>query len=37
MNTTVPAPTKNERLLDWVEEIAALTEPDQILWCDGSR
>ncbi len=36
MNTTVPAPTKNERLLAWVEEIATLTEPDQIHWCDGS-
>src|SRR3984957_8982398 len=36
MNTTAPAPTKNERLLAWVDEIAALTEPDQIYWCDGS-
>src|SRR5271154_4359939 len=36
MNTTVPAPTKNERLLAWVEEVAALTEPDKIHWCDGS-
>ncbi len=30
MNTTVPAPTKNERLLAWVEEVAALTEPEQV-------
>ena len=36
MNTTAPAPTKNERLLAWVEEVAALTEPEQIHWCDGS-
>ena len=36
MNTTAPAPTKNERLLAWVEEVAALTEPDEIHWCDGS-
>ena len=36
MSTTVPAPTKNERLLAWVEEVAALTEPDAIHWCDGS-
>ena len=36
MNTTVPAPTTNERLLAWVDEMAALTEPDQIYWCDGS-
>ncbi|HUB72908.1 MAG TPA: phosphoenolpyruvate carboxykinase (GTP) [Solirubrobacteraceae bacterium] len=38
MSTTAPAPapTKNERLLAWVEEVAALTEPDEIHWCDGS-
>jgi phosphoenolpyruvate carboxykinase (GTP) len=36
MNTTVPAPTKNERLLAWVEEVAQLTEPEAIYWCDGS-
>ncbi len=36
MSTTLPAPTKHERLLAWVEEMAALTEPDEIHWCDGS-
>ena len=36
MNTTAPAPTKNERLLAWVAEVASLTEPDDIYWCDGS-
>ena len=36
MNTTVPAPTKNERLLAWVKEMEALTEPDRVYWCDGS-
>src|SRR6476620_3879626 len=30
------APTKHKRLLAWVEEIAALTEPDAIHWFDGS-
>jgi phosphoenolpyruvate carboxykinase (GTP) len=36
MSTYAPAPTKNERLLAWVEEVAASTEPDRIHWCDGS-
>jgi phosphoenolpyruvate carboxykinase (GTP) len=35
--TATPTPqTKNERLLAWVDEVASLTEPDQIVWCDGS-
>ena len=30
------APTNNQRLIKWVEEVAALTTPDRIYWCDGS-
>jgi phosphoenolpyruvate carboxykinase (GTP) len=30
------APTANARLLDWVREVAELTQPDAIHWCDGS-
>jgi phosphoenolpyruvate carboxykinase (GTP) len=30
------APTENEKLLAWVEEVAALTQPSAIHWCDGS-
>jgi len=26
----------NEAVLDWVHEIAILTEPENIFWCDGS-
>jgi phosphoenolpyruvate carboxykinase (GTP) len=36
METTASAPTKNQHLLDWVQEMAALTQPEQIHWCDGS-
>ncbi|MBK5109940.1 MAG: phosphoenolpyruvate carboxykinase (GTP) [Thermoleophilia bacterium] len=34
--TEVSAPTDNARLLAWVDEVAELTQPDSIHWCDGS-
>ena len=33
---TTEAPTQNQSLITWVEEIAELTTPASIHWCDGS-
>ncbi len=33
---TAQAPTTHAKLLNWVGEIADLTEPDAVHWCDGS-
>ena len=31
------APTKNAKLLAWVEEIVQLCQPANVHWCDGSE
>ncbi|MHB8659216.1 MAG: phosphoenolpyruvate carboxykinase (GTP) [Solirubrobacteraceae bacterium] len=39
MSHTAPknqASTKHARLTEWVEEVAALTQPEEIHWCDGT-
>jgi phosphoenolpyruvate carboxykinase (GTP) len=33
---TTSAPTTHGKLLKWVDEVADLTRPDSIHWCDGS-
>jgi phosphoenolpyruvate carboxykinase (GTP) len=34
---SAPAHVQHPRLLAWVAEVAALTEPAAIVWCDGSK
>ncbi len=29
--------TRHPRLLQWIDQIDALTQPDRIQWCDGSQ
>jgi phosphoenolpyruvate carboxykinase (GTP) len=35
-SVSAPSYVKHPRLIGWVREIAALTKPDSIVWCDGS-
>ena len=37
IDANAPAYVKNKQLIGWVSEIAALTKPDAIHWCDGSQ
>ena len=37
MLNSAQTPTANTKLTAWIDEIAALTKPQAIHWCDGSR
>ncbi|HEX5697045.1 MAG TPA: phosphoenolpyruvate carboxykinase (GTP) [Rhodoferax sp.] len=36
LNINAPSHVKNAKLIAWVTDMAALTKPDSIYWCDGS-
>ena len=37
INLAAPAWVQHPRLVEWVGEMARLTQPDRIRWCDGSE
>jgi phosphoenolpyruvate carboxykinase (GTP) len=33
----VPSYVKHQKLIAWVRDVVALTRPDRVVWCDGSK
>ncbi len=34
---TAPSYVKNKKLKAWVTDVARLTQPARVVWCDGSQ
>ncbi len=37
ININTPEYVKHAKLVAWVQEVADLTKPDQVVWCDGGQ
>lgn len=37
LDASTPPYVKNQKLINWVRDVAALCKPDRIYWCDGSQ
>ncbi len=37
LKSAAPAYVHNTKLVDWVNQMAALAKPDRVVWCDGSE
>ncbi|MBU2286391.1 MAG: phosphoenolpyruvate carboxykinase, partial [Gammaproteobacteria bacterium] len=37
LSVNAPPHVKNEKLIAWVSDMAALCKPDSVVWCDGSN